>query len=398
MSDTRGVGVKEERTASARLPLVTYVLAAGTFLMGTSEFVVAGLLSGISSDFDTTIARAGLTVTVFAVGMIVGAPLMAMVTLRLPRRVTLALALGVFAFGHVVVALTESFPVLLVARFLTALATGAFWAVASVVAAATAGGSSSSHALGIVLGGGMLANVLGVPLGAFAGQILGWRGAFWGLAILAAVAAIIVARLVPPDARHGAAPSIRAELAVLGSGRLWLVLVTCALITGSVLSIYSFISPLLTDRAGLPESLVPVALLVFGAGALIGTVVCGRLGDRHPYRTSLATAVGTVVASAGLWVFSDAPVAVLAFFTLLGLVGLSCNPILVALAVRFGGDAPTLATAMPTSIFNLGTAIGTGISAASLETTGPLGPVIVGTVASVLIFLPLGALALVDQR
>ena len=385
-------------TPRTRLPLVVYVLTAGTFLMGTTEFVIAGLLPEMAADFGTTVARAGLAITVFAVGMIVGAPSMALLTLRLPRRVTLTLALGVFAVGHVIVAVTGSFEVVLAARFLTAVATGAFWAVGSVVAAQAAGPAASSRALGLVLGGGMLANVLGVPLGSFTGQIIGWRGTFWALAVLALFAAAAVALLVPADRSGRAVASVRAELRVLGSGRLWLVLATCAMITGGVLSIYSYITPLL-DRAGLPGTLIPSTLMAFGIGALIGNIVGGRLGDTRPYATTFCTASATVLASAGIWAFSAQPVPLLVLFTLLGLVGLSANPILVALAVRFGGDAPTLAAAMPTSIFNLGTAIGTGITSAALESSvGALAPAIVGTVFAVLIFLPLTALTGLERH
>lgn len=134
-ADPADVHISARERSPARLPLVVYVLALGTFLMGTTEFVVAGLLPEIAGDVQVSVARAGLMITVFAVGMIVGAPLMAMLTLRLPRRQTLVIALGVFAVGHVVVALGSSFALLLAARFLTALATGAFWSVANVVAA-----------------------------------------------------------------------------------------------------------------------------------------------------------------------------------------------------------------------------------------------------------------------
>ncbi|MFD5483280.1 MFS transporter [Streptomyces hawaiiensis] len=190
-------GRTDHERPPTRLPLVVYVLALGTFLMGTTEFVVAGLLPEIASDVQVGVAQAGLLITVFAVGMIVGAPLMAMLTLRLPQRLTLILALGVFAAGHVVVALGSSFGLLLAARFLTALATGAFWAVANVVAARAAGPAASSRALGVVGAGAMLANVVGVPLGAFAGQLLGWRGPFWALAVFGTAAMALIARQVP---------------------------------------------------------------------------------------------------------------------------------------------------------------------------------------------------------
>lgn len=382
-----------------RLPAVVYVLALGTFLMGTTEFVVAGLLPELARDFEVSVAHAGLTITVFAVGMIVGAPSMAIATLRIPRRLTLVLALMVFAVGHVVVALSTDFGVVLAARLLTAFATGAFWAIAAVVAVDVVDPGSRSGALGIVLGGGMLANVLGVPLGALAGQLIGWRGPFWGLAVLAAIAAAVVARAVPADAPGRAIPSIRAELRAFRSLRLWLVLATCAMVTGGVLSVYSFIAPLLTERAGLPATAVPLALAAFGVAALIGSVVGGRLGNTRPYATAIGCAIATVVFMILLALISELPTPVLIVFTLLGLTGLSANPILVGLAVRFGGAAPTLASAMSTSIFNAGTAAGTAIAGATLGTPlGAQGPVVVGVFAAALTLVPLGALIVIDRR
>lgn len=384
---------------AVRLPLVIYVLAAGAFLMGTSEFVLAGMLPSVADDFSTSISRAGLAITAFAAGMIIGAPVMALLTLRLPRRTTLTAALIVFAAGHVLAAAVPHFAVLLTGRVITGVVTGAFWAVGSVLAAQSAGPASSSRALGIVLGGGMLSYVLGVPLGTLTSQLVGWQGTFWGLAALAVLAALAIARLVPGGSPTGVSPSVRAELAVLGSGRLWLVLATCALVTFGVLSTYSFIAPLLTGRAGLGESAVPLALMGFGVAAVLGNVVAGRLGDHHPYRTALGLSAVTVLVSVALCLLSTRPVPVLVLFAALGLVGLSANPIYVALAVRFGGAAPTLATAMPTSIFNLGTAIGTAISGLALDSAlGTLGPPLVGVLGAVLVLVPLGLLALLENR
>lgn len=381
------------------IPLVIYVLTAGTFVMGTTEFVMAGLLPQMAADFGTTIPRAGLAITVFALGMIVGAPSMALLTLRLPRRLTLTVALAAFAGGHVVVALVDSFAVMLAARFVTAMATGAFWAVAAVVATRIAGPTASSRALGIVLGGGMLANVLGVPLGAFGGQLIGWRGPIWALAALALITAVGVSRVVPADGPARDAPSVRAELGGLRSARLWLTLATCAAVNAGVLSVYSFVTPLLTDRAGLPPSSVPLGLVLFGAAALVGTIVGGRLGDPHPFVVTFITATTTVIATAALCAFSTLPVPALLLFTLLGLVGMSANPILVDLAVRYGDQAPTLASAMATSTFNLGTATGTWVTGLALASDlGTLAPPLVGVVFAASIFLPLGVLAHTERR
>lgn len=377
-----------------RLPLVVWVLAVGTFLMLTTEFVVAGLLPEIAGDLGVSVARAGMLITVFAVGMIVGAPSMALLTRRMPRRVTLVVALGIFAAGHVVVALSSSFPLLLGARFATAWATGAFWSVASVVATRAADPSSSSRALGLVGAGGMLANVVGVPLGAFAGQLAGWRGPFWALAVLALAAVVLTARHVPHDSADQQAVSLRAEVGALRSGRLWLVLAACAATTGGVLSAYSYISPLLTDRAGIAAGWVPLVLVGFGVGSLIGTVLGGRAGDVRPHATTIAVPAVTTVVLLGVCLLSAHAVPTVVLVVLLGLFGLSANPVLSSLAVRLAGVAPTLGVAMSVSAYNLGTAVGSGIAGASLSTSlGAIGPAVVGTAIAALTLLPAIAVA-----
>lgn len=382
-----------------RLPLVVYVLALGTFLMGTTEFVVAGLLPEIAGDVGTGVARAGLLITVFAVGMIVGAPLMAMLTLRLPRRLTLILALGVFAAGHVVVALGSGFGVLLAARFLTALATGAFWAVANVVAAHAVGPAANSRALGVVGAGAMLANVVGVPAGAFAGQLMGWRGPFWALAVLGAAAMVLIARHVPRDTDGRRAVSVRSELSALRSGRLWLALAACATTTGGVLSTYTYISPLLTGRAHLAAALVPLVLVGFGAGALAGFLVGGRLGDRRPYATTIAAAAVTTVLLLAICLLSAHTAPTIALVALLGLFGLGANPVLISLGVRFAGRAPTLGSALTVSAFNLGTAVGSWIAGLALDSPlGATGPAAVGTAIAALTLIPTIAIAVVQRR
>ncbi|MEJ6547931.1 MFS transporter [Corynebacterium sp. USCH3] len=376
-----------------RLPFVTYVLAAGVFLMGTTEFIVAGILPEIADDLSVSVSDAGLMITVFAVGMIVGTPAMAALTLRLPRKVTLTLALLVFGVGHVIVAVTSVLPVILAARFLTALATGAFWAVAAVVGAQAAGPSLASKALGIVLGGGMLANVVGVPLGAFAGQTVGWRGPFWALAGLAVLGALIVFRQVPADPEDAPTPSLRAEFRALLDGRVWLVLAGCAVVCGSSLAVYSFISPLLTDNSGLAASAVPLVLACYGVGAFIGSNLGGSLGARRPFAVLFFSATATFLVLAGLLLFSHNAAVTIVLVVLLGLFGRSTNPVLIGMAVRYADKAPTLASAMATASFNVGTAVGSWIAGMMLATSlGASGPVAVGTIVAAVYFIPLALL------
>ncbi|ANB04456.1 MFS transporter [Streptomyces ambofaciens] len=381
-------------SARGKLPFVVWVLAAGTFLMGTTEFVIAGLLPEMAADLNVSVSHAGLLITAFAVGMIVGGPTMAMATLRLPQRHTLVGALAVFALGHTVAALSTSFTVVLTARVVTALATGAFWAVGFVIATTAAGPARATRAVGVMMGGLTLANVVGVPIGSFVGQYTGWRGPFWALAVLAALAAAFVGRFIPRTGLR-AEVSVRAEVRALGQGRLWLALGAAVLIMGGVLATYTYITPLLTDRAGIPAGAVPLVLIAFGVGALGGTAIGGRLGDRRPMVTTITASAATALILLALIPASSSPVAAVVLVFGMALAGFTVNPVVTSLAVRFAGDAPTLTSALTTSGYNTGIAAGSLVAGRALDSSlGLSGPALVGAVFAALTLLPLIALAL----
>ncbi|WP_029150867.1 MFS transporter [Microbacterium indicum] len=385
---------------AARLPLVVYVLALGTFLMLTTEFVVAGILAEISGSLSISLAEAGSLITVFAVGMVIGAPIMALLTMRMSKKLTLVFALAVFVMGHVVVVLGSHLGLLMGARFVTAIATGAFWAVSAVVASQAAGESMASRAVGVVGAGGSLATVLGVPIGAFVAQHVGWRGTFWALAVAGVVAMVFVARLVPADERvERRESSVLAELADLRSRGLWLVLAACVATTGGILAFYSYITPVLTQQAGIDAALVPLVLTAYGIGSLIGTLVGGRLGDAHPHLVTIVTPAVTVVIMIALAAVTGSAWTTIAFVVLLGLFGLSANGVLIHLAVRFAGRAATLGSGLCVAAFNAGTAVGTAVVGGLL--TGPLGlsgPATVGAIGVAIVLIPTIALAAVRRR
>ncbi|MFF9585334.1 MFS transporter [Streptomyces achromogenes] len=384
--------------APGKLPFVVWMLAAGTFLMGTTEFVIAGILPDIAPDLGTSVSHAGLLVTAFAVGMILGGPTMALATLRLPQRLTLVLALTVFAAGHILAALTSSFTVVLAARFVTALATGAFWAVGFVIATAAAGPANATRAVSVMMGGLTLANVVGVPAGSLTGHVTGWRGLFWALAALAALAAAVIGRFLPRTPQR-ARVSVRDEIRALRQGRLWLALAAAVLIMGGVLATYTYITPLLTDRAGIPAGAVPLVLVAFGAGALGGTAIGGRFGDRRPMATTIPAAAATALALLALIPLSTTPPAAVFLIFLMALTGFTINPVVTALAVRFAGDAPTLASALTTSAYNTGIAAGSALAGQALASSlGVTGPALIGALFTGLTLLPLIALATADRR
>ncbi|MFI8977229.1 MFS transporter [Nocardia asteroides] len=368
----------------------------GIFLMGTTEFMVAGLLPDLAVDLNVDIAHAGLLVTAFAAGMIVGPPVMALATVRCPARATLIGALVVFAVGHVVAAVSGSFVVIVASRVVTALATGTFWATGAVVAVAGAGAAASARALSVLAAGLSSAMVAGVPLGALAGQLAGWRGPFWMLAALAGLAIVAVARFVLDDVVDGSdSCSVRSEIMAVRPWRVWVVLAATALAQAGVLSAYSFISALLTDRAGLRAALVPLVLVGFGLGTSVGAWLGGRLGDRWPLGTiAVAVAVSSLLLLALAAIASHAGLTV-AVVVMLGATGLGANPVLIAQTLRFAGAGSRLASSLATAAFNVGTAAGSAIAAAALATPlGASGPAVLGGVISATALIPLSILAL----
>src|SRR3954452_3192961 len=341
------------RTPRTKLPPIVPVLALGAFLMCTTEFLIAGLLPQMAEDFGVRPSQIGLLITAFAFGMILGAPVMALATLRLPKRATLVLALATFAAGHVVAALSGSFALLFAARVLTGVVTGAVWSAATIVATRAVDPDVRTHALGVIGSGVALATVLGVPLGSLAGEHLGWRGAFWGVAILAAVAAVVIGRFAPADA-PGATPSIRSEFRALRNTRLWLVMTATVLVMGGCMGTFSFLAPLLTERAGVSVGLVPVVFVCFGAGSMIGTNVVGRFADRNPVATFLIAAVGAGGVLLMLTPLSAHAITAVMVITLLGVFTMAIPPIATGLSVGLAGSAPTLTAALTVSAFNGG--------------------------------------------
>nr|WP_252991194.1 MFS transporter [Streptomyces viridosporus] len=247
------------------------------------------------------------------------------------------------------------------------------------------------------MGGLPLANVVGVPAGSLAGHVTGWRGLFWALAALAALAAAI-GRFLPRTPQR-AQVSVRGEIRALRQGRLWLALAAAGLIMGGVLATYTYITPLLTDRAGIPVGAVPLVLVAFGAGVLGGTAIGGRFGDRRPMATTIPAAAATALALLALIPLSTTPAAAVTLIFLMALTGFTINPVVTALAVRFAGDAPTLTSALTTSAYNTGIAAGSALASQALASSlGVTGPALIGTLFTGLTLLPLIALATAAQR
>ncbi|QXV57230.1 Cmx/CmrA family chloramphenicol efflux MFS transporter [Amycolatopsis sp. TNS106] len=349
------------------MPLAVCVLGLSVFALGTSEFMITGLLPGMAADLNVGIPEAGLLISAFAIGMVVGAPLLAIATLRVPRRATLMALLVVFGLSHVVGALGSGYALLFATRVVSAVACAGFWAVAAATAVALVPVERRGRALAILVGGLTVANIAGVPAGTFLGQHAGWRAAFWAVTALTVVALIGVFALVPETQNGADKTDVATELRLYRGGRFWLALGVIALAQAMIFATFSYLAPLLTEVAGLPESWVPGVLSLFGLGALIGITAGGRLADARPFTTLYGGLAVALLALVLLALSGPAtPVAILAVF-LFGVAGFGVNPALNVRAFAVAGNAPTLVGASTTAAFNVGNTLGPWLGGESID-------------------------------
>ncbi|MEU6757095.1 Cmx/CmrA family chloramphenicol efflux MFS transporter [Streptomyces sp. NPDC046685] len=336
------------------MPVAVYVLGLSVFALGTSEFMLSGLLPPIADDMDVTIPQAGLLISAFAIGMVVGAPLLAVATLRLPRRTTLVALISLFGLGQVAGALAPSYELLFASRVVSALACAGFWAVGAAVAIAMVDKDQRARAMAVMIGGLSIANVLGVPAGAFLGEHLGWRSAFWSVGAASAVALVGILALIPKIPLPSEKPSLGRELRIYRDRQVWLAIGITALAAGGVFCAFSYLSPLLTDVAGLDSRWVPWVLGLFGVGALVGTTVGGRVADAHLFGVMIWGITASTVFLTALALLASVQVAAIALSFLLGVSAFFTAPALNARMFNVAGAAPTLAGATTTAAFNLG--------------------------------------------
>ncbi|WP_405717486.1 Cmx/CmrA family chloramphenicol efflux MFS transporter [Streptomyces sp. NBC_00046] len=352
------------------MPLAVYVLGMSAFALGTSEFMLAGLLPAIASDLGVSVPDAGLLVSAFAVGMLVGAPLLAVLTLRMPRRATMAGLLLVFVLGHVLGAVTDDYATLFASRVVSALACAGFWAVGAATAVSLVPSDRRGRAMAVMVGGMTVANVLGVPSGAYVAQQFGWRAVLWCVAVCALLALAGLLALVPQGSGSGGSgPRLRAELRAYTDGRVWLALATTALTSAGIFAAFSYLAPLLTDTAGLPVSWVPGLLALFGVGSVAGITLGGRFADGYPFGTLYAGigAVALVLATLALALPTGAAVPLAVAVFLFGVAGFAVSPALNARVFALADAAPTLAGATNVSAFNLGNTIGPWLGGLTID-------------------------------
>lgn len=341
-------------------------LAIGSFGIGMTEFVVMGLLPNISADLlpatwasspEDAVAQAGWLITLYALGVVIGAPTIAGVVAKYPRhRVMLALA-AALTLGNTLTLLAPTFELVAASRVLAGLPHGAYFGIGALVAADVMGPGNRAKGVAFVLTGLTVANVVGVPFGTFLGQRFGWRIAFLVVALIFALAAVMIALTVPA---HAGDPgrTLRAELRALRIGQVWLTLGVGAIGFGGFFAAYSYVASIVTDVAGAPAAVVPVILIVMGIGMTIGNLVGGHLADRDLKRTMLAGLGALIVVQVLLALTAGALIALGLFIFLVGFVSSVLSPSIQTRLMDVAGDNQSIAAALNHSALNIGNATG----------------------------------------
>nr|WP_184924945.1 MFS transporter [Kitasatospora gansuensis] len=332
-------------------------LAIGAFGIGTTEFVITGLLPLIATDFDVSVPTAGILVTGYALGVVVGAPLLTAVGTRIPRKRMLMLLMGVFVLGNLLSAVTPGFELLLAGRVVTSLAHGAFFGIGAVIAAELVAPDRKAGAIATMFTGLTVANVVGVPLGTLIGQQLGWRVTFALVAAVGVAGVAAIALLVPELPRPRVAARLRQELSAFRNVQVGLAMAMTVLGFGGVFAAITYIAPMMTGPAGFSDSSVTWLLVLFGLGMVIGNLVGGRFADRA-LMPLLYLSLGLLSLTLLAFTFTaHNQLAAIVTVPLLGAFGFATVPPLQKRVLDQTAQAPTLASAVNIGAFNLGNAL-----------------------------------------
>ncbi|HEX9209764.1 MAG TPA: MFS transporter [Bradyrhizobium sp.] len=342
------------------MPPAVLALTAGAFGIGTTEFIIMGLLLQVAAEMHVSVPVAGLLISGYALGVFVGAPVLTLATRRMPRKTVLLALMAIFTIGNAACALAPNYELLMAARVLTSLAHGTFFGVGSVVATSLVAEDKRASAISTMFIGLTVATLLGVPFGAWFGLMLGWRAAFWAVTVIGVIAFAVVAVLVPGHVGNGDKPiSLAEEIAVLGKAQVLLGLAMTVFGFAGLFVVFTYIQPILTRFTGFSEAAVSPILLVFGAGLAIGNVAGGKLADRGLARALIGTLAALAIVLLGLAVVLSVKSLAIALILLLGIAAFATvAPLQLRVLEAAGSSGRTLASSLNIAAFNLGNALG----------------------------------------
>ncbi|EHY91708.1 MFS transporter [Staphylococcus saprophyticus] len=355
------------------------MLAIGAFAIGMTEFVIMGLLPNIARDFDVTVSQAGQLITGYALGVAIGGPIIVMLTIKWNRKYLLIVLMGIFIIGNLTASFSPNYGFMMTSRIITSLAHGSFFGIGSILAASMVRPEKRASAMALMFMGLSMSNILGVPFGTLIGQNFGWPMTFIIISIIGALALIGIIIFVPMQ-RETIKSSVLNELQILKEKRLWLTLAVTLFGFSSVFAYFTYISTVLIDVSNVQENLISYLLIIFGIGVTLGNVVGGKLADWNLNKALKIIFIVFILYFILLYFVQMNSILMVAGIFFFGLIGFSMSPSLQFKSTLISQDAPTLASTLNQSAFNLGNALGafiggvvvTNLPIASLSLIAPI--------------------------
>lgn len=362
-----------------KYPIAIWMLAIGAFAIGMTEFVIMGLLPNIARDFDVTVSQAGQLITGYALGVAIGGPIIVMLTIKWNRKYLLIVLMGIFIIGNLTASFSPNYGFMMTSRIITSLAHGSFFGIGSILAASMVRPEKRASAMALMFMGLSMSNILGVPFGTLIGQNFGWPMTFIIISIIGALALIGIIIFVPMQ-RETIKSSVLNELQILKEKRLWLTLAVTLFGFSSVFAYFTYISTVLIDVSNVQENLISYLLIIFGIGVTLGNVVGGKLPDWNLNKALKIIFIVFILYFILLYFVQMNSILMIAGIFFFGLIGFSMSPSLQFKSTLISQDAPTLASTLNQSAFNLGNALGafiggvvvTNLPIASLSLIAPI--------------------------
>jgi DHA1 family inner membrane transport protein len=351
-----GILMKEQKS---KMPLALYALAAGAFGIGTSEFVIMGLLLEVSQDLNVSLFLAGMLVSGYALGVVFGAPILTLIGTKLPQKRMLLILMAIFTIGNVICALAPNYNIMLAARLITSLCHGAFFGIGSVVATSLVPKNKQASAIALMFTGLTVANILGVPFGTWLGQAYDWRATFWVISAIGPLAILALVIYVPNNIKR-LETNIKAECKSVFQKPVLLALTSTTFSSAAMFAMLTYIAPYITQLSGLPETMISPIMLIFGVGMIIGNIGGGKLADVNLHRSLYIALTGVVISLLLFSVLNHFSAAIIVLTLVFGIFSFAAVPPLQMDVLSRAGSAQTLASAMNIAAFNLGNAIGAG--------------------------------------
>lgn len=384
----------KKETSSSGIPLALYALMAGAFGIGTTEFVIMGLLPEVSRDLHVSIPMAGLLISGYALGVAIGAPVMSILMARFSRKHSLIWLMAIFTLGNLICAISPDYTTLMIARVVTSFAHGTFFGIGAVVATSLVPKEKRALAIALMFTGLTVANVIGVPAGTWLGQMLGWRATFWAVTLIGPVALAALHFLVPKD-RHTEKVDVKSEINTLLQPQVIAGLLLTIIADTGLFAILTYVAPMLTDVAHFSPAAISPVFLLFGLGLVIGNIIGAKLADIHLDKTLIGALSFLIAILASFSLLAQSQVAIVILVGLLGIAGFAIVPSLQIKILEKASGAPTLASAMNIGAFNIGNAAGAWVG--GLVISHGLGLVSIGWIAACIVFVGL-VLTIVEMQ